>query len=155
MEESKLHKDLFFDLIHQKMNEEFYVSAPEEVWNNMAKELDKLSTDKQFDDQLKEQLDQLHQKAPESLWANIAGSLEDSITTNSNELLENKIQEAFTKESEAPEYIWQHIDQQLTLDDIWRRMTPKLSRMRNLYLIRKRISQISIAAVFGGFLPSL
>lgn len=145
---AKLDDQQFDRLLKQKLDARI-LPAPEELWSSIDEGLDLAEAqDKKLDQELKEQMGSFERKAPASLWGAIEGSLAQPETLDGNELLDQKVRESYQSQQTAPEQIWHNIDQQLNVDHIWRNMQPGLSQMRKGYIWRKRLRQISVAAMF-------
>lgn len=137
----------FDKLLQQKLNARI-VPAPEELWSSIANGLDQVEQeDAQLDQSLQKQFSSFEYKAPIGLWGAIEGELLDSSALDEDALLDEKVRETYQHPQAAPEQIWYNIDQQLNVDTIWRKMQPGLKQLRKGYLWRKRLRQLSMAAV--------
>lgn len=141
--------DQHFDKqLQQKLNARI-VPAPKELWSSIADGLDQAAEqDAQLDQSLQEQFTSFEHKAPLGLWGAIEGELTSPPALDEDALLDEKVRESYEQPQAAPEQIWYNIDQQLNVDTIWRKMQPGLNHLRKAYLWRKRLRQLSMAAVF-------
>lgn len=140
------HTDRLLEFIDQKMNNEFQVTAPEELWQGIAEQLPpQQPSELSFDQQLQDKMGTFKAPAPAQLWENILGEMD---APTADDLLDDKVRQAYQVGTKAPEQIWYQIDHKLSIDQIWRDMTPQLNQLRKKYIWRKRFRQLSVAAVF-------
>jgi hypothetical protein len=129
------------DFLSKKLNTT-YSTAPEDLWNKIAVDLN----DIEFDNNLKNQFNENSSKAPEFLWTGIEENLNPD-AASSDAKLDNLLKSAYDKKAKAPEHIWYSIEQKLNIDAIWNNMSAELNRMKSFYVWRKRVVRWGLVAL--------